>query len=166
MFSRDAFLSTVAREVEIVKHLNDKLSGDQLTYRPAEGMRNTLELLQYLTFCAIGPAQALIDDDWTSIATLAAEAKKVTAASFGADMDHQLDAVTTLVSGLDAETLVTPRTMPWGEKTEVGRGLVDFPMRFLTAYRMQLFVYAKASGSAGLSTSNCWLGTDPAAPAG
>lgn len=161
MFTPEDFLDTIALETRICKHLNDKLTGDQLTYRPAEGMRSTLELLHYLTYCAILPAHAIVEDDWAAARERATAAKSVTAATFAEHMDRQLDEVRSLVSGLSEQDLGREVTLPWGVTAPLGRALVDTALRFLTAYRMQLFVYAKASGDGNLATSNCWLGVDP-----
>lgn len=165
MFSTDDFLATVELETRICKHLNDKLKGDQLTYRPAEGMRSTLELLQYLTYCGIAPARALVDGDWSGVAERATRAKGITAASFGDHMDAQLAELRLLIGDLTPAQLDAPASLPWGEQSRLGKALVDTSLRFLTAYRMQLFLYAKASGSSELSTINCWAGAD-APPAG
>ncbi len=167
MFSKDDFLATAARETEVCCHLNDKLTGDQLTYRPAQGMRGTLELLQYLTYCALVPAEAIIENDWSRAKQRAADAKRITASSFSEHMKAQQTSLERLVGGLsEAELRDREVSLPWGETSRLGPALVRSSLCFLTAYRMQLFVYAKASGSQDLVTSNCWRGMDPPVPEG
>ena len=38
--------------------------------------------------------------------------------------------------------------------------LLRTSLKFLTAYRMQLFLYLKQTTHPEMSTSNCWLGQD------
>jgi hypothetical protein len=40
----------------------------------------------------------------------------------------------------------------------LGEALIELVLKTATAYRMQLFLYAKASGSAQLTSSDCWQG--------
>jgi hypothetical protein len=54
--------------------------------------------------------------------------------------------------------------LPTGATTNLGAALVYVVMRVLGGYRMQLFLHAKASGSAALTTANCWYGIDAPAP--
>ena len=50
---------------------------------------------------------------------------------------------------------------PWGQ------AIFATSVRFLCAYRMQLFLYIKQCGATELGTSNAWLGMDaPETPAG
>lgn len=64
------------------------------------------------------------------------------------------------------ETMTPPQcatqeaTMPAGEKLELGRALLQGPMRWVTGYRMQLFLFAKAAGAKGIGTANSWMGID------
>ncbi len=64
------------------------------------------------------------------------------------------------MSAITAEDLETETVYPWGEKVKLGRALLEAPLKYLTAYRMQLFLYAKQSG-AEVGTANNWRGVDP-----
>ena len=59
MLTRDQYLDSVAREIDICKHLYTKVDPARLDWSPGENMRTTLELLRYLTFCGSGPADAV-----------------------------------------------------------------------------------------------------------
>lgn len=165
MFSKENFLDAIATETRLCKHLHGKIDDDQLDYRPGEGMRTSLELLRYLTYNAAGPMHSLIHGSWDSMGARIEQASTMTAAEFPGRMDAQLAECRELAAGLSAEDLESRRvTLPWGEEGMLGSVLVNIVLRFLTAYRMQLFLYAKASGHPELSTHNCWLGADaPAA---
>ena len=55
--------------------------------------------------------------------------------------------------------------MPGGGMLPLGFAVLEGPLKWLTAYKMQLFLYAKATGATQLKTSNLWRGTDPKPPA-
>ena len=60
------------------------------------------------------------------------------------------------------ETLLTQEApMPGGGVLPLGAAILNGPAKWLAAYKMQLFLYAKASGAPELKTSNLWRGTDP-----
>ena len=40
----------------------------------------------------------------------------------------------------------------------LGRALLEMPLKWMTAYRMQLFLYAKAAGAVDLTTADNWRG--------
>ena len=66
MYTKNDFLESVGHEIRVCQHLHSKLDPKKLDYQPGEGMRTTLELLQYLSWCAAGPTDALIHD-WSVI---------------------------------------------------------------------------------------------------
>ena len=48
MISRQQFLDSVSREINIIKHLYTKIPAGTLDFRPSEKQRSTMELLRYL----------------------------------------------------------------------------------------------------------------------
>ena len=124
-------------------------------------MRTTLELLRYLTRCAQVPATAILTERWDNLKAQVDEAARMPADAFPEAMDSQLDALRTLLEPVsDDEFLTRPATVPWAPGQRLGEALVNTSLKFLTAYRMQLFLYAKIGGAADLATSNCWMGVD------
>jgi hypothetical protein len=45
-----------------------------------------------------------------------------------------------------------------GKKITLSAGLIELVLKGFTAYRMQLFLYSKASGAAAIGSSDCWFG--------
>ena len=160
MFDKNAFLASVAQETEICKHLQTKLTEASLDYTPGEAMRNTRELLGYLTICGVAPVQAMIGNDWSVVGPHMERAKNVTAENFVLAMDNQLRGIEAAITPLTEDDFTRDAAFPWGGSTQLGTGLVDLPLKFLAAYRLQLFCYIKASGSSELNTFNAWLGMD------
>ncbi len=161
MLNRDAFLESVAKETEICKHLATKIEDAGLTYTPGENMRETLDLMRYLTFAGAASADALVSKDWSVVGPYQEKASTMPAAEFPARMDAQLERIRDLVNSVpEAELETRDVPLPWGVDVKLGQGLVDTTLKFLASYRLQLFCYAKAAGARDLSTYNAWLGMD------
>lgn len=160
MFGREDFLHAIAEETRICKHLHSKLQADKVDYKPCEGTRNTLELMQYLTCCGSVPAEALIENDWSKAGGHLETAKSMTFADFPAHMDRQQQAIENMLADLSDADLHREVGLPWGEDTKLGPGLVNTSLRFLASYRLQLFNHAKAAGAADIGTLNAWRGMD------
>jgi hypothetical protein len=165
MITKEQFLASIFHETAIIKHLHAKLTPEMLDFRPAKDIRSILEVLQYLTFCGILPAQALLKNDWSIFAASQAQAAKLTFEEIPAALDRQAQDIQTVVSDLTDEQLLNQDVLlPWGTKDKLGISLVNTSLKFLCAYRLQLFVSAKAAGLTQLNTANCWGGVDrPAA---
>lgn len=162
MLTKEQFLASAATEIKICKHLYSKLTPEQLAYSPGEGMRSTLDTLRYLTYCGVVPASAVLRGDWEIAGKTAAATADMSAEEFPQRMDRQLQELTDLLGAVDDDELQSREVvLPWGATGLLGPVLVDTSLKFLTAYRMQLFLLAKASGSNALNTMNCWLGMDP-----
>ena len=161
MITKEQFLGTVRHEIHICKHLFSKLDAGQFPYRTSEDTRSVDELLRYLTYCGIGPAESLISADWSTVGQRAQAVAGTPIEEFPALMDRQMEEIEAVFAGLSEKDLVEQLgTLPWGEKQPLGLAMVNAVLKFLTAYRMQLFLYAKQSGCTGLKTINCWLGAD------
>ena len=149
-------------EIDVIKFLGAKTPPDKLDYRPSPGQRSALELLQYLTLCGHRIAEVVLTENWALREEYAKESELVTLETFAAAMDRQADRLRTLVAGIaDEEWSTRTVRLPWGHETSVPGLLLNATIKFLVAYRMQLFLYLKAMGRTDLGTAQCWLGTDP-----
>lgn len=167
MLSPEAFLDACAHETRVVLHLATKVSPDAYGWRPTPKQRSVLELLRYLTTCAIVPARAMVTGSWAHADAAEAAADTLAPSAFPWAMQRQLDELRALVRAVPAPDFATREaTLPWGTKTRLGPALVDTVLKTLVAYRMQLFLYAKAAGNPGLGPANCWVGVDGPPEAG
>ena len=167
MITRDQLIASMRHETNVIKHLATKVPAGKLDWRPTPGQRSTIELLQYLTTCAIVPTKAMIARNWDDAETLENASKDVTPENFAAAMDRQMQGVEEAIRAIPDEDLLTrAATAPWGTPTVLGISLVDYCLKPLVAYRMQLFLYAKESGAADIGPADCWVGVDaPKKPA-
>ena len=161
MIRKDDLKDAMQHECDIAIHLHGKVPAGALDYRPSPGQRSTLELMRYLAGCGIGAARARRDGDWAGYKEVRVENAAMGGEGFPAAMAKQKAALGALLDGLDDEALATQEaTLPWGEKVTLGRALVETSLKWLTAYRMQLFLYAKAAGNEKIGTANNWGGVD------
>ena len=167
MFTKAQFLDTCRFETRIIQHLAGKVPPGRLDWRPTPKQRSTLELLRYLTTCALVPAKAMVSGSWEHAEPLEKAAEAVTPEGFSAAMDAQMKALEALVAPIPERDLLEKKAeLPWGAPNQLGEALVNTVVKPLVAYRMQLFLYAKESGNADLGPANCWVGVDaPTAPA-
>ena len=128
-----------------------------LDYRPTLGQRSTLELLRYLSYAPFNGVRRIVTGDW-NLGLPAAEATKgMPASDFPARMAWQADKVDRLMRAASPPSLLKEdMAFPWGDVLKQGEALVAYPLKWLTAYRMQLFLYLKVAGATEIGTKDIW----------
>ena len=166
MLGKKDVLDSILREIEIVKHLATKIPSGGHDYRPSPDQRSTLELLQYLSFCGLGGAYSAADGNFDRYQELSKASESVTAEGFGAAMDAQADQLKSFFAELSDESFEKGEGMhPLDGKMPLAFALVEVPLKWMVAYRMQLFLYCKAAGNDTIWSPNCWGGVDMDRPA-
>jgi hypothetical protein len=161
VFTKDQFLASCAHEIRVIKHLATKIPEGSLDWRPSPSQRSTLELLRYLATCAVVPAIAMVRGSWEHAEAAEKEAETVLPSTFAQAMDLQEKRLREVVEAVPEDDLATrPAVLPWGEPNVLGQALVNTVLKALTAYRMQLFLHAKASGNPALGPADCWVGVE------
>ncbi len=162
MSHKQQILDAVEKEISICKRLYTKLPEGGLNYRPQEGMRSTFELLQTLTAWGSSAAEASICKD-------PQERKNIYKKYFGNMgeikpedflrlMDKQLETIKTLLKDVsDDDLLAKDVTNLLGEEMKLGQAILETTLKWLTGYKMQLFLYAKMAGAKELDTGDCWV---------
>ncbi len=166
MLDKQQILESILSEGEIVKHLIKKIPEGAADYRPTPDQRSTLELLRYLTMCGIGGTLAMNDRHWEGYKEWDAKTANLTLDEIPAAIDQQADALRAYFGELSDEDFSTKMTKtPIGEEISLARALLEVPVKWMTAYRMQLFLYCKQAGNNDIWTPNCWGGVDMERPA-
>lgn len=160
IYTKENLIDSITNEFRIIKHLAEKIPAETEGYKPTEGQRTTLELLQYLS-SIFGMATKVIHagtmDAYKTIPNLAHE---TTMANFAEKMDAQLiDIKATLDLFTDEDLASVINLYGMGDKTK-GVYLVENLTKWVAAYKTQLFLYIKSSGNTSLGTSNLWGGMD------
>jgi hypothetical protein len=164
MIDKEYFAHSMAYDCDIIIHLFSKFSPEGYDYRPSPGQRSTLELLRYLSICAIAGIRSMSENNWELFAGYRERAKDMAASEFPAAMERQKQEIFEFFGSVSDETLRTGETsMPGGGgmMLPLGTAILNGPAKWLAAYKMQLFLYAKAAGASGIKTSNVWQGVDP-----
>lgn len=160
MLTKDQFAAAMLRECDICVHLFSKLGPEAYGYRPGEKQRSTTELLRYLAICGIAGATCMRDGGWKHFAAFSERTKDMPPEAFPEAMARQKAELETYFATTDEETLRTHiAPMPGGGELPLGEALLNGPFKWLTSYKLQLFLYAKANG-AEIGTANAWRGMD------
>ncbi|MFT7616678.1 MAG: hypothetical protein ACI97A_000306 [Planctomycetota bacterium] len=162
MFDRNQFLESIRHETKVLKHIHGKIPEGTMDFRLSDGSRNTEELLNYIGSCGWLPTYCAIHG-WDKFKEVHSESGDgdVAPADFPAQADRQAAKIEEILVEVSDEDLTTRKvTYPWGGEAALGDALVNTTLKFMTAYRMQLFLHAKAAGAKGMSTQDCWLGQD------
>ncbi len=161
MITKDQLAAQMIRECEITQHLFTKFTTEGYDYRPSPNQRTTLDLLRYLSYCGIGGVRSLAEADWTIFGSYAAEAEAMPAEGFPAAMDQQKADLQAFFAGVSEEALETQDAPAPGAGTQpLGVAILGGPLTWLAAYKLQLFLYAKAAGATDIGTANAWAGVD------
>ena len=162
MISKKQLLDLMILECNICKKLFKKIPKTKMNYRPGKNMRNTIELLRYISFCGtectrIFVLDAMKTQNWDPYMAAAEKSKSMKPAQFLKSMDAQIRDIKKLFAGISEKDFANRKVMLFSKKKmPLGEALMHTAVRFMSGYRMQLFLYAKASGNSKLGTKDCW----------
>jgi hypothetical protein len=162
---KQQLLNNIEKEINICRRLYTKIPADQMNFRPKEGIRSILELLQYLSF--IGSA---MPDFWlkketvdmnTFFGAAASKAKNMTHEQFITVMDEQILIIRDLFDKISEEDLINIEiTYPWGGSSPLGEAIIATSVKWLSAYKLQLFLFIKLADDQKLTTADAWVLTE------
>lgn len=158
MITKEQYIKSFVKELEIIKHLAEKITPEMLEYRPSEKQRSTLELMQYLGHISATAILSFVDPVNNSYMELAKAKDLVTFENFISKIDEQIKIVNEQVSVLTPEQLDSEVSF-FGMNEKLSMHLLS-ALKWITAYKMQLFLYIKANGVYHIGTSNAWAGFD------
>jgi len=152
-------LQNLQREIFLLKQLAGFIEERDLDFRPADKMRSTLELMQYLSGIGATMLRWFIKNDlnpeeWAKIRE---QRKLVTLDNFKQKLDEQLEQFVMYMDLINEEDLNTKEVeLPSKEKMILGTAIINAPIKWLAAYRLQLFTYLKMNGRSDISTREAW----------
>ncbi len=160
MYTKQEFIDSVIHEFAVLKHLAAKIPEGSADYRPSEKQRSVLELLQYLSYISSTGAKLILTDDMSVFGPAVERGAKTTVENFAQAMDQEQAEFLAIMDQFTDEEFKKPINLfKGGEKTKAA-WLVDSILKWLAAYKMQLFLYIKANGNFEIGTSNVWGGFD------
>jgi hypothetical protein len=158
MLTKDDILESLLHECDVVTHLATTIPTGGLAYKQSESQRTNLELLRYLSYCAIAGTRYFVDGDWVGYKEWEELHAGVTIEDFPAAMERQKEALRAAFAPLTDDDLQRETTHPMGHKLTLHRGLLECPLKWMVGYRMQLFCGLKAAGNDEIWTPDCWAG--------
>ena len=164
MIPKQQLLDLMVFECNVCKHLFKKIPKGKMNYRPGKKMRSTLELLRYISFCGTECSRIILLDSfktqqWQEYETAAKKSEKLQPGGFLKAMDAQIRDLKKLYAKIPEKDFARRKiTMPLGGTLPLGEAMLLTTARFMSGYRMQLFIYAKASGNGKIGTKECWFG--------
>ncbi len=164
MYKQD-LQNTLVDEMKICRRLYTKIPVDKMDFRPKADMRSIHELLQYL--CIVGNA---LPDYWlngngtdffASFNEKAAASKQMPHEQFLSAMDKQIELTYKLFDRITEDDLLNKEVIyPWGGKALFGEALIATSVKFLTGYKLQLFLLVRMCTDIKLGTPDAWFLTE------
>ena len=166
MITKDHLLNSLLRECTICLHLIDKVRPEHLSYRPTPGQRSIEELLRYMSYCVVSALDGMSTGDWKGFAACRERANARPVTELRTMMEEQLDGIRAFFAAAGEEAMVSQEVkVPGGGTLPLAAAIMDGPLKWITAYKMQLFLYLKSAGVENLGTTNVWGGFDKPASA-
>jgi len=161
MITKQDLVASLQSEVDIIKHLANQLGQEHYEYRPTDNQRSVIELLQYLSFVAGTQVHAICEGDLSVFQKNAVASSSLTPAEFQVKMDSEMGYMRDRINDLSNEELDEEIEL-FGVVASRSTMLVNMVLKYLVAYRMQSFLYAKSAGLKDLDTWDAWRGmTNP-----
>jgi hypothetical protein len=158
-------LNAIVNEMKICRRLYTKIPEDKMNFRPKDNIRSIHELLQYL--CVIG---TVLPDYWLNhgesdfypwFDKKVALTRQIPHEQFLFVMNDQIQLICDLFDRINEEDLLNKKmTYPWGGSAPFGEAIISTSVKFLTGYKLQLFLCIKMCTDQKLGTPDAWLLTE------
>ncbi len=148
------------REVRIIKSLYTKIKPGTLDYRPTPKQRSTLELLQYMSHASTVTLEGIKIGkmDGEKYQEAMKHTLQMKPEDFPARMDDQAKVMeSTLQLLTDNELNEELDLFNMGFKLTRAAWILELVLKSLVGYKMQLFLYIKASGNPDIGTRDLWM---------
>jgi hypothetical protein len=161
MITKTQIAAEMGRECDISKHVFSKLPAVSYDYKPTPEQRTTTELLRYLSICGIAGIRSLDESNWKVFGEYVARVAEMKPEDFPAAMDRQKAEIKAFFDSVSEQTLETRDAgLPLGGTLKLGEAILALPFKWIPAYKLQLFLYAKSCGCSSIGTANAWMGID------
>ena len=161
MLNQEQALKLIEKEINLIIQLSKNIDENLLSYRPKESMRSTQELLTYLQNCAYGMLAYWTQSDKSMkdfFTEMRANTPIIDLTNFEERMNLQktnLQNAFATISKEDWQNKIV--AYPWGEEAPLGEALIHTGLKWLAAYKYQLFMYIKIGSDNVLSTPDAWV---------
>ena len=158
-------LNNIEKEIKICRRLYTKIPPGKMGFRPKEGVRSILELLQYLSITgSMMPGYWLKKGDTdfgTFFGSKVAASTAMLPEQFLTVMDEQMAAIKDIFNDIsEADLLNKEVAYPWGGNAQLGEAIIATSIKWLAAYKLQLFLFIKLCDDQKLATADAWALTE------
>ncbi len=161
---KEILRDSIIKELRLIKRLSTKIPVGQEQFRPKEGVRSIIELLQYLSGCGTGMLKFWYSDETEPrpfLMKLRESAPIVTLENAEIIFENEIALVNELFDKMTEEDLTSKEvTYPWGAKDLLGVAIIETSIKWLTGYKMQLFLSIKMVSEEALTTPDLWRKTE------
>ena len=167
MITKQEFIDSLCFELQVIRHLGEKVKIETFEFRPTTKQRSTHELLHFLCYIFgaaidnVKESSLAVPDNWKSAAEKwKSQLPEVTLENFSELIKIQEDHIQNVVGAMSETELGESITLYGRERTRAMH-LLNGPLKWASAYKLQLFMYLKMNGQEHLNTMNLWAGMDP-----
>lgn len=157
MITIQEYIDSLAHEFHIIRHLAEKIKPKQLSHKPTQKQRTLEELMQYLTIIFISGVDGIVSGNGEAYKKYFG-GPMPTLEGFKGMMVDEEKKVTELLKTLTDQDLQTEIAM-WGRTQSKALHLINL-LKIASAYKMQMFLYMKQTGTENIGTMNLWAGMD------
>jgi hypothetical protein len=160
MITKQQYIDSVCFEFNVIRHLGSKVQADTFEFRPTPKQRSMHELMHFLTTIfgyavdSIKQGTSTPDTEWKH------EQSVVTLENFNEHMKKEEDYFRKVVGEMSEDDL-NEEVEIFGRTQTRALHLLNGPIKWASAYKLQLFMYLKMTGQTHLNTMNLWAGMDP-----
>lgn len=162
MFTKEEIWNSFANDFRIIKHLAEKAHVDTHGYKPSEKQRTMVELMQYMAIMGSGILETILNGTSETFSAYVEKGKSVTGENFIQMMETQESEMKEIFAKFDDAEFDKELSL-WGMTQKKSLFILNL-IKIVASYKMQLFLYIKASGRHDIGTSNLWAGMDMPAP--
>ena len=157
MITKEQYIESLLKELSIIKHLSEKIKPEQLSHKPTEAQRSLQELMHYLSYIFIVATDTIALGDKEAYAKYSS-IEMPTLENFKSNIEKEESRINELLTPMTDDVMQEEIEM-WGRKQNRAMHLFGL-IKMAAAYKMQLFLYMKQSGTSNIGTSNLWAGMD------
>lgn len=157
MITKQEYMDSLAHEFHVIRHLAEKIKPEQLSHKPTDKQRTLQELMQYLTTIFIAGVDSVVTGDSAAYKKYFG-GEMPTLEGFKGMMSDEEHKVMELLKSMPESDMQT-ELMMWGHSQTKALHLINL-LKIAAAYKMQMFLYMKQTGTENIGTMNLWAGMD------
>jgi hypothetical protein len=163
MITKEEYIASISFDFNVIRHLASKIQPETFDWKPTPTQRTIHELMTYMGHIFGLGMDMILEGDAKRDANIEkwkATTPAVTLENFSELITKQEKYINEVVGNMSEEQL-NEKIALFGNTQSRAVHLLNGPLKWASAYKMQLFLYLKATGQSHLNTMNLWVGMDP-----